>query len=264
MRRLRFGIVLVVLSLFTGKAAAIGSSYPAPDSALMAAHPDRIYYQPYTKYTLGDLFSALDLPTCFGVSYTPYRMESVSFYGKMCLEWRQRKNYGWFGAVNIDNHSCRYHDLQLKDHKQVNDVNVVSGEVWYYDICLGPGYRFPLVRDIREFYEHPYLNRFNLSFIVQPGITIPHVKHVDIVDASNPAEIRYSIKDKYNIVPSMKFSAAFECFVSPKFSIFVEGSYIQHLKPTIIEKAFYDYEHNARQAYAGPLIFCIGFAGFFN
>lgn len=225
---------------------------------------ERLYYEPIEHYTIKHFFSELDLPTCFGVSHTPFRMESVSFYGKMCLEWRRYKSYGWFAAVNIDNHSCRYHDLQLKDHYQENEINAVSGEVWYYDICLGPGYRIPIVRNLREFYEKPYLNTFNFFFVAQPGITIPHVKHVEIADASDPANIRYALKDRYNIVPSIKFSAGFEYFVSPKFSIFLEGSYIQHLQPTIIEKAFYDYEHSHLRAFAGPIIFGIGFAGFFN
>ncbi|MBR3648340.1 MAG: hypothetical protein IKN59_08135 [Paludibacteraceae bacterium] len=264
MRSVRLVIVSVLVSLLAWQAEAKKPSFESPDSALMAAHPDRLYYEPITHYTIGDFFSSLDLPTNFGVAYTPSKIESVSFYAKMCLEWRLRKNYGWFGSVGVDNHSCFFNNIQMKDHYHEEAINVVAGEIWYYDLILGVGYRFPLVKDIREFYKHPYFHKFDIALMVQPGATIPHTKHVEVTPTEGSSEVRYALKDRYNIVPSMKFSAAFEWFVSPKFSIMVETAYIQHLMPTMLEKGYHDYDTNPKAMYMGPLVFNIGFAGFFN
>lgn len=266
MNKFRISLITILLGLFCAGSAAmpINEGFEAPDSALMAAHPERMYYEPLSDFTWGTLFNGFDLPTCFGVAYSPNKMESLSFYAKMCLEWRLRKNYGWFASVGLDNHSCYYRNVEMKDQfVQGRIINVLSGEIWYYDLNLGAGYRLPLVKDLREFYEHPYFNKFNLSLLVQPSVTVPHTKYVDVLVPSKE-DARYELKDSWNIVPSMKVSAAFEWFVTPKFSIQLEGSYIQHFMPTILEKAFHDHDNNPRAMYPGTLVFNIGFAGFFN
>lgn len=272
MKQTRLHIIVLLLSLlalpgWAEKELHVWNSpefvFAEPDSALMAANPDRTYYHPMDTFRLVDFFSELDVPTSFGVAYHPSGMESVSFYAKMCLEWRIRKNYGWFAAVGLDNHSCFYRNVQMLDHFDRVAINVVSGEMWYYDLHLGFGYRVPIVKDIKEFYEHPYFNPFNFSFLVQPTATVPHTKHVKVLEASEDAVV-YELDDYYNIVPSLKLTAAFEWLVTPKFAISLEACYIQHFMPTILEKGYYDYINHPQSMYAGPLIFNIGFAGFFN
>ena len=258
----RLGGMLLCL-LMCGAAAFAGpfETFDAPDSVLIASHPERMYYEPVRDFTWNDLFCRFSVPTCFGVAYTPNKMESVSFYAKMCLEWRVRKNYGWFMSVGLDSHSCFYKNVEMTDQFTHKPINVTSGEIWYYDLNLGVGYRLPLVKDLAEFYEHPYFNKYNLSFLIQPSATAPHTKRVLVAESAG-GEARYQLKDSWNIVPSAKVSLAFEWFVSPKFSLQFEGSYIQHFMPTILERAFYD--DKTRAMYPGPLIFNIGFAGFFD
>lgn len=280
--KLKFLCAVLLLNVLSANA------FEAPDSALMAAHPDRDYYIPRTgKYTGDDFFTALDLPTCFGVSHTPKNMESVSLYMKLCLEWRQHRTYGLYVPLDADSHSCTYKDLQLKDHEQLKELNVMSGEVWYYDIMLGVGYRVPIVRNIKEFYAHPYHNRFNFFACVQPGLTVGWVKQVtprmqvgEMADAllaikgtdlsrdelitmlnTGIENARYDLEDKHNVIPSIRFSAGFECFVAHNFSLFLEGGYIIHEQPTILEKAFY--ASDPERGRVGPIILSIGFSGFF-
>ena len=261
MKRLCLFLLMVSGCLVWGSPAM---AFEAPDSALMAAHPDRQYYEPVTNYTLGRWFSELDVPTCFGVSYTPNRMESVSFYAKMCLEWRLRKNYGWFAAVGIDNNTTHYKNVQMVDQWNKSEINVISGQILYYSLFLGPGYRLPLVANLQEFYEHPYFNKFNVSLMLQPGATLALPQHVSVVGISDQGNVQYATNSKFNLLPSAKVSLAFEWFVSPKFSIAIEGCYVQHFMPTVLEKAYYDYEHHPRAMYPGVLALNIGFAGFFN
>ncbi len=239
-------------------------AFEAPDSVLRAAHPDREYYEPITHYTLKNWFSELDVPTCFGVSYTPNRIESVSFYAKMCLEWRLHKNYGWCAAVGVDNNTTRYKNIQMVDQWSNTEINVISGQILYYSLFLGPGYRLPLVANLKEFYEHPYFNKFNVSFMLQPGATLAMPQNVSVAEVRPDGEVRYAINNKFNVLPSAKVSLAFEWFVTPKFSIAIEGCYVQHFMPTILEKAYYDNEHHPRAMYPGVLALNIGFAGFFN
>ena len=253
----------MLLFLLGAGAAVSAQSFEAPDSALIVAHPEREYYQPFEHYNFGNFFDQLDLPTCLGVSYTPNRMESVGFYAKMSVEWRQRKNFGWFAAVGMDTHSCTYDDVQMRTYKG-EPINVTSGEIWYYDINLGAGYRLPIVKDLAAFYEHPYFSNFNVSLLVQPGITIPYVKQVTQVYLNENGDVRYKTEDRYNSAPSLRLTAAFEWFVMPKFAISVEAAYIQHLLPTMLEKAYYNYDVNPKPLYAGPLVFNIGLTGFFN
>ena len=51
---------------------------------------------PKDKYTFGDFFDALDLPTVLGVGFTPNGIEGATFNSAMRLGWRHHKNYGTF------------------------------------------------------------------------------------------------------------------------------------------------------------------------
>ena len=105
------------------------------------------------KYTFGDFFDALDLPTVLGVGMTPNGIEGATFNSAMRLGWRHHKNYGTFVYITYDTHSNKYDSLLLKGVS-----NVYTGEVWYNEIGMSVGYRFPLVKDIKAFYEEPYFH----------------------------------------------------------------------------------------------------------
>ena len=97
---------------------------------------------PKDKYTFGDFFDALDLPTVLGAGFTPNGIEGATFNSAMRLGWRHHKNYGTFVYITYDTHSNEYKDLK------VNGTNFRSGEVWYNEIGMSEGYRLPLVKDI--------------------------------------------------------------------------------------------------------------------
>jgi hypothetical protein len=66
------------------------------------------------KYTFGDFFDALDLPTVLGVGITPNGIEGATFNSAMRLGWRHHKNYGTLSislttpiATPMTRYSCR-------------------------------------------------------------------------------------------------------------------------------------------------------------
>ena len=121
------------------------------------------------KYTFGDFFDALDLPTVLGVGMTPNGIEGATFNSAMRLGWRHHKNYGTYVYITYDTHSNTYDSLL------VQGSNIRNGEVWYNEIGMSVGYRFPLVKDIKAFYENPYFHPWDIFVSVQPGISIATV-----------------------------------------------------------------------------------------
>lgn len=140
---------------------------------------DSATIQEKKRYTFGDFFDALDLPTVLGVGVTPNGIEGATFNSSMRLGWRHHKSYGVFVFISYDTHSNTYESLS------VGGTNVRSGEVWYNEIGMGLGYRIPLVKDIRTFYEKPYFNHWDFFVSIEPGVSIPKVKNVVPYDNSN-------------------------------------------------------------------------------
>jgi len=218
------------------------------------------------RYTGEDFFNALDLPIVFGATYTPKGIEGVGFNTTMCLEWRWHKTYSWYVPITIDTHNSTYGRDEKHDRPNLflDGSNIISGTVWYTDINIGAGYRIPLVKDINAFYANPYQNKLDLFLSVQPGVSVPVVKNVELV-SNNPAtgESQYATPDAaFSMVPTMKFTAGLEWFVDPKLCLFMEAAYVQHLTPTVIEKAAINQE--LIRCPNGPLLFSIGLSTFFE
>lgn len=213
------------------------------------------------KYTFGDFFDALDLPTVLGVGMTPNGIEGATFNSAMRLGWRHHKNYGTFVYITYDTHSNKYDSLLLKGVS-----NVYTGEVWYNEIGMSVGYRFPLVKDIKAFYEEPYFHPWDMYVSVQPGVSIATVKNIDILGekarGNKAEEPAYEMKNIDHVVPTLRFSAGVEWFIFSNFAVFAEASYTQHLMPTIIEQASMD--KGTIKHPSGPLTFSIGLSLFFN
>ena len=110
------------------------------------AQNDTTALQAKDKYTFGDFFDALDLPTVLGVGITPNGIEGATFNSAMRLGWRHHKNYGTFVYITYDTHSNTYDSLH------VQGSNVFNGEVWYNEIGMSVGYLLPLVKDIKALY----------------------------------------------------------------------------------------------------------------
>lgn len=258
---------------------------------------DSTTIQEKKRYTFGDFFDALDLPTVLGVGVTPNGIEGATFNSSMRLGWRHHKSYSVFVYISYDTHSNTYESLS------VGDTNVRSGEVWYNEIGMGLGYRIPLVKDIRTFYEKPYFNHWDFFVSIEPGVSIPKVKNVVPYDnsnlstsglgdgsdlstsgigesgnlsGSNPSEasslgtsgssegnnLTYQLQDQLSAVPTLRFAAGVEWFIVHNFGVFAEVAYIQHLTPTVIEQAAI--EQGQIKAPSGPIVLSIGLSLFFN
>ena len=207
------------------------------------------------RYTFSDFFDALDLPTILGAGFRPDGIESASFNAGLRLGWRHHKNYGAFVYLSYNPYSATYDSLC------VANTNVRSGENWYHEVSIGVGYRVPLVRDIRGFYQNPYFHEWDFFCSIWPGAKINVVKNVEpMADfVSSPS---YRLTDQTTVIPTLGFSAGVEWFVMPNFGIFVEAAYVQHLMPTVVEQAAIK-QGRIRHA-AGPMSFNAGLSLFFK
>ena len=215
---------------------------------------DTTALQAKDKYTFGDFFDALDLPTVLGVGITPNGIEGATFNSAMRLGWRHHKNYGTFVYITYDTHSNTYDSLY------VQGSNVFNGEVWYNEIGMSVGYRLPLVKDIKAFYKNPYFHPWDFYMSIQPGVSIATVKN--ITPESSTSEPSYTMSNVDHVVPTLRFSAGVEWFIFPNFGVFAEAAYTQHLLPTIIEQAAIDQEDISRPS--GPITLSVGLSLFFS
>ena len=216
------------------------------------------------KYTFGDFFDALDLPTVLGVGFTPNGIESATFNSAMRLGWRHHKNYGTFVYITYDTHSNKYDSLVIQGS------NIRNGEVWYNEIGMSVGYRIPLVKDIKAFYERPYFHPWDFFVSIQPGISIATVKNIepyyptlnDVLSDGIIIEPSYEMKNYDHIVPTLRFSAGVEWFIFHNFAIFAEAAYTQHIMPTIIEQAAIN--RGKIKSPSGAMTLSVGLSLFFN
>ena len=208
---------------------------------------------PKDKYTFGDFFDALDLPTVLGAGFTPNGIEGATFNSAMRLGWRHHKNYGTFVYITYDTHSNTYEDLIIQG------TNVRNGEVWYNEVGMSVGYRIPLVKVIKAFYDKPYFHPWDFYVSIQPGVSIATVKNITPMDGSEPS---YDMSNYDHVVPTLRFSAGVEWFIFHNFAIFAEAAYTQHLTPTIIEQAAIDKGEIKHPS--GPITLSVGLSLFFN
>lgn len=235
------------MGLFAQEKASPKSSNEGKDSILVAKD----------KYTFGDFFDALDLPTVLGVGVTPNGIEGATFNSAMRLGWRHHKNYGVFVYITYDTHSNTYDSLC------VEGTNVRNGEVWYNEVGMSVGYRFPLVKDIKAFYENPYFHPWDFYMSIQPGVSIATVKNITPEPLnSSTSEPSYTMSNYDHVVPTLRMSAGVEWFIMPNFAVFAEASYTQHLMPTIIETAAM--EKGAIRHPSGPITISVGLSLFFK
>lgn len=218
---------------------------------------DTMAMQTSDKYTFSDFFDALDLPTVLGVGVTPNGIEGATFNSAMRLGWRHHKNYGTFVYITYDTHSNSYDSLFIEGS------NIIKGEVWYNEVGISVGYRFPLVKDIKAFYEQPYFHPWDMYVSIQPGVSIATVKNMEIQPMSNSqSSVVYEMQNVDHLVPTLRFSAGVEWFIFSNFAVFAEASYTQHLMPTFIEEAAIN--QNKIKHPSGPITLSIGLSLFFN
>lgn len=245
----------------TSKACAL-SAGETPASPVPQHAVPNTEHSGVKRYTFSDFFDALDLPTVLGAGFRPDGIESASFNAGLRLGWRHHKNYGAFVYLSYNPYSATYDSLC------VANTNVRSGENWYHEVSIGVGYRVPLVRDIRGFYQNPYFHEWDFFCAIWPGAKINVVKNVEPMANAQPSTPdaqptpSYRLTDRTTVIPTLGFSAGVEWFVMPNFGIFVEAAYVQHLMPTVVEQAAIE-QGRIRHA-SGPISFSAGLALFFN
>lgn len=226
---------------------------------ILANPNDSIAESTPQRYTFGDFFDALDLPTVLGVGFTPNGIESATFNSAMRLGWRHHKNYGAFAFVSYDAHSNNYESLEIEGTK------VRTGEVWYHEVGIGAGYRIPLVKDLQQFYEAPYFHPWDIFVSLEPGAKITIVKDIEpypTEDGISPTADSYVLTDYSATIPTLRFAAGVEWFIFPNFGVFVEAAYTQHLLPTIVEQAAIN--KGTIKHPSGPVNISAGLSLFFN
>lgn len=216
------------------------------------------YYAPRDSvYTFGDFFDALDLPVFLGVGLNPAGIEELTFYNVLEIEWRQRKTYGWFGFVELDTHDHDYKETYIPAYKNHPAINAQQGVIFSMDAMGGVGYKIPLVKDIRGFYQKPYEQALNLGLQASLGAGMSHAKNVELVTGAQSiinGEQQYNLVDVWYYYPVMKFAATLEWLLDPQLCIFFSASYLQHLQPQPWDPT----------TKVGPLGFCIGLSTFFK
>ena len=130
-------------------------------------------------------------------------------------------------------------------------------EVWYNEVGMSVGYRFPLVKDIKAFYENPYFHPFDFFISMQPGVSIATLKNATPLDGNI-----FEMSNIDHVVPTMRFSAGLEWFIFSNFAVFAEAAYTQHLMPTLIEQAAIN--KNQIKHPSGPINISVGLSLFFN
>lgn len=258
----KFSIILVLCSVMSMGLFA-QENVPVSNSDTGSSNSETSN-NPKDKYTFGDFFDALDLPTVLGVGVTPNGIEGATFNSAMRLGWRHHKNYGTFVYITYDTHSNTYDSLRIQG------TNIRNGEVWYNEIGMSVGYRFPLVKDIKAFYENPYFHPWDFFVSIQPGISIATVKNIepyyptlnDAISGDITQEPTYNMENFDHIVPTLRFSAGIEWFIFSNFAVFAEAAYTQHLMPTIIEQAAIDKKEIKNPS--GPITVSVGLSLFFN
>jgi hypothetical protein len=124
---------------------------------------------------------------------------------------------------------------------------------------MSVGYRVPLVKDIKAFYQKPYFHPWDFFVSIQPGISIATFKNmVPEFPNFSTSEPLYTMDNVDHIVPTLKISAGVEWFVFHNFAVFSEVAYTQHLMPTLLEKAA------MKQYPSGPITLSVGLSLFFN
>ena len=258
----KISLILVLCSAMS--IGLFAQNEPAPITNSATSNSEASNTPQKEKYTFGDFFDALDLPTVLGVGVTPNGIEGATFNSAMRLGWRHHKNYGTFVYITYDTHSNTYKDLQIQG------TNFRSGEVWYNEIGMSVGYRFPLVKDIKAFYENPYFHPWDFFISIQPGVSIATVKNVEpyypTLEGALSSDIlmqpTYEMENFDHTVPTLRFSAGVEWFIFPNFGVFAEAAYTQHLMPTIIEQAAIDKGEIKHPS--GPITVSVGLSLFFN
>ncbi|MCQ2325276.1 MAG: hypothetical protein MJZ58_03690 [Paludibacteraceae bacterium] len=201
--------------------------------------------EPAKKMTFGAFLNNLTLPFELGCAYSPKAGQTnPGFYTRTGLEYRSYKTVGWCVAAEFDAYTRWYNEVEQ------SLTNISKGRDWTMDLLVGGGYRFPLVKNLKEYLKRPeYNNKWSLGFTLFAGASCLTLENVTPVEG----------KDTYNVniidtwVPSAKFTCSLEYSINYAISIYTTVGYLQHFIKTPIQKDL-----------VGDLINTIGISFFFR
>lgn len=201
--------------------------------------------EPAKKMTFGAFLNNLTLPFELGCAYSPKAGQTnPGFYTRTGLEYRSYKTVGWCVAAEFDAYTRWYNEVDR------SLTNISKGRDWTMDLLVGGGYRFPLVKNLKEYLKRPeYNNKWSLGFTLFAGASCLTLENVTPVEG----------KDTYNVniidtwVPSAKFTCSLEYSINYAISIYTTVGYLQHFTKTPIQKDL-----------VGDLINTIGISFFFR
>lgn len=201
--------------------------------------------EPAKKMTFGAFLNNLTLPFELGCAYSPKAGQTnPGFYTRTGLEYRSYKTVGWCVAAEFDAYTRWYNEVNR------SLTNISKGRDWTMDLLVGGGYRFPLVKNLKEYLKRPeYNNKWSLGFTLFAGASCLTLENVTPVEG----------KDTYNVniidtwVPSAKFTCSLEYSINYAISIYTTVGYLQHFTKTPIQKDL-----------VGDLINTIGISFFFR
>lgn len=200
--------------------------------------------EPPKKMDIVGFLNNLTLPLELGCAYTPKAGQTrPGFYTRTSLEYRSFKTIGWCVAAEFDAYTRWYNELEQ------SLTNITKGRDWTIDLLVGGGYRFPLVKDLKEFLKRPdYDNKWTLGLMLYAGASCLTLEkatpvgtdkyHVDIIDTW---------------VPSAKMTCSLEYSVCYGISIYTTIGYLQHFIKSPLQND-----------YVGDLINSLGITFFFR
>lgn len=184
------------------------------------------------KYTFGTFFNHLTLPLELGCAWSAQvGEERPGFYFRTSLEYRDIKTASWVVAIEYDTYTRKYENYHFDDN------NTISGDEIVNDIFVGGGYRFPLLKNWREYLKNPYYdNVWSLCLMAYVGTTNSSLKNVTTTNEKMPdGNPAYILTEDSKWVPSMKLQVVCDYSIDYSVNIFFGCAYMQHFMHTKLE-----------------------------
>lgn len=164
----------------------------------------------------GTFFDKLYLP--FGIGYTlsPGGGIQSGFVLSTSAEVRIKDRQGIFLRFNYNSRTNNYRN------GAVDNTNAILGKINADDFLLGMGYRFKIYRRISAF------------ALVQGGMS--DYSYPYITSLANG----YKVSQQSKMVPVMAGIGGIEFYFVKSAAIFIEGSYLYHIKQPFIKTNTYD------------------------
>ncbi len=201
--------------------------------------------EPAKKMNAVGILNNFTLPLEVGCAYTPKKGQTnPGFYTRTGLEYRSHKTVGWCLAGEFDAYTRWYNEVEQ------SLTNISKGRDWTIDLLVGGGYRFPLVKNLKEYLKRPeYDNKWTLGLMLYAGASCLTLENITPVEGQNT----YIANTIDTWVPSAKLTCSLEYSICYGISLYTTIGYLQHFIKSPVQKDF-----------VGDLINSIGITFFFR